>query len=101
MKPTFLFTGDTGRASFFTGGQASRSLYLDYNFQAGGIGDFSGKGSGKCVPPFHRLSENYFNREARIHFAAEAAFFGLIVLTAAVPVLESIQALFRFVYGTL
>ena len=98
MKPTLLFTGDTGRASFFTRGQASRSLQLDYNFQTGAVGNFSG--NGKSFPPFHRLSENYFNREARIHFAAEAAIFGVIVLTAAVPVIQSIQELIRLVYAT-
>lgn len=100
MKPTFQFSGTLGRASFFTGG-ASRSLQTDYNFQAGAMGEFSGSCNDKSFPSFRRISEDYFKREARTHFAAEAAFFGLIVLTAAVPVFESILGLFRLVYGTL
>ena len=98
MKPTIQITGTNGRASFFSAARAARSLQIDANFQDG---DFPGRGYGDPCPRFRRLGEEYFQREARSQFAIEAAFFGLIVLTAALPVFESIQGLVRFVYGAL
>jgi hypothetical protein len=100
MKPTFQFSGTPGRATLLASRGRARSLRTDYHFQAGS-GDFSSGGHGHPLPKFRRLSEDYFAGEARSHFAIEAAVFGLILLTAAVPVLESVQALVRFVYGAL
>lgn len=39
--------------------------------------------------------------EARSHFAIEAALFGLIVTTAALPVFEGARGLVQFVWGIL
>ncbi len=61
-------------------------------------------GGGRGQPErssFRRIGDDYFRSEARGHFAMEAAFFALIVLTAAVPVIESVAGLVRFVYGML
>ncbi len=100
MKPTFQLNGTPGRTSLLASRGRSRSLQTDYLFQEG-RGDFSSGGHGRSLPKFRRLSEDYFAGEARSQFAIEAAVFGLILLTAAVPVLESVQAIFRFVYGAL
>jgi len=99
MKPTFQFSGDIGRASFLTRELAPRSIQIDYNFQSGAVGDF-GHGHGRSFPSFHRIREDYLNGEARVHFAAEAAIFGLIVLTAAVPVYQSVRDLVRLVFAS-
>jgi hypothetical protein len=100
MKPTFQFSGGIDRASFLTGDLGPRSIQVDYNFQSGSVGDF-GRGHGRSFPSFHRIREDYLNGEARVHFAAEAAIFALIVLTAAVPVYESIRDLVQLVFASL
>ena len=97
MKPNLQFSGDIGRASFLTRELASRSIQIDYNFQSDAVGNF-GRGHGPSFPSFYRIREDYLNGEARVHFATEAAIFGLIVLTAAVPVYDSIRDLVQLVF---
>ncbi len=64
--------------------------HTDYHFQAGPFGDYSGGGRGgkKQLPSIRGISEEYFDKEARGHFATEAGFFGLIVVTVAVPLFQ-------------
>ena len=62
--------------------------------------DFGSRSHGEGSPSFRRISASYFDSgEARNHFATEAGFFGLIVLTAAVPVVKAIGGLFQFVHA--
>ena len=89
MKPTFQFPETRRR-------RAAGFPKTDYCFRAP-INDFGGRCRGEGQPSFRRISGNYFNREARSHFVTEAAFFALIVLTAAVPVVKAIGGLFEFV----
>lgn len=70
----------------------------DFQFQSGPFSDFSGRGGRNPRPSFRGISEEYFRTEARRYFAWEAAFFALIVLIAAVPVIEGLSGLVRFVY---
>ena len=70
----------------------------DYCFRPS-MKDFGGRSSGDGRPSFRRISGAYFENEARSHFATEAAFFALIVLTAAFPVLKAIGGLFQFVHA--
>ena len=46
---------------------------------------------------------DYFKNEARPNFAREAALFTVIMLTAAVPIIASVNAFFQLVrsFGTL
>ena len=52
---------------------------------------------GRCFdsrrPSIRAISQNYFKNEVRHSFATEAALFGVIVLTAAVPLIDSAAAL--------
>lgn len=73
----------------------------DFHFQAGSFGGGSGRPSGQRFPSFRGISDEYFRSEARSYFAIEAAIFGLIVLTAAVPVIEGVRGLVQFVWGIL
>lgn len=73
----------------------------DYSYQVGGFGDSSGRCRSDRYHAFRGISEDYFNREARSHFFSEAMMFGLIVVTAAVPVIEGVRGLAQFVYGIL
>jgi len=100
MKPTPQFTHRRDRRDSIESCQAAAFPGTDFNFQ-GSAGDFSGRGGGKGFPSFRGISADYFNREARHHFASEATFFALIVLTAAVPVFQAVRGLVLFVYGVL
>ncbi len=101
MKPSPHFIDrNSGRNSF--GPVRGISLpRTDHNFQAGSFGDSSGRCGGQRRPSFRGISDDYFRTEARRYFKFEAAIFGLILVTAAVPVIQGISGLVRFVYGML
>ena len=91
MKPTFHFPETRSRRSV-------RFPQTDYCFRSS-MKDFGSRSRGDGQPSFRRISAAYFDNEARSHFATEAAFFGLIVLTAAVPVVKAIGGLFQFMHA--
>ena len=103
MKPSLQFIQISRRGEVRPSTRTGSSLpKTDYQFQASSI-DFSRGGgrNGKGMPSFRGISANYFDSEARSHFAVEAVMFGIIVLTAAVPVIEGVRGLAQFVYGIL
>ena len=89
MKPTLQFPDARSR-------RAVHFPKTDYCFR-GSLNDFDSRSRGEGEPSFRRISGSYFEREARSHFATEASFFALIVLTAAVRVAKAIGGLFQFV----
>ena len=89
MKPTFQFPEARNR-------RGARFPKTDCCFRPS-MHDFGGRSRGEGQPSFRRISGAYFDTEARSHFASEAAFFVLIVLTAAVPVAKAIGGIFHFV----
>lgn len=100
MKPTFPINRTSRQRDLFVvGREGSTSPKIEYFFQPPSP-DFSGHCSGDSAS-FRSISQNYFAREARGHFASEALFFVLIAITAAIPVLQGIRALAQFVYGVL
>ena len=100
MKPTLQFIeANHRRGESQRPRKASGFPVTDCNFHVSAA-DF-GHGHDKGGRSFHGISRDYFKREARTHFAVEAVIFGLIVLTAAVPVVEGIKGLAQFVYGVL
>ena len=100
MKPTLHFTDRHCRRDSFEFVRGSLQPKTDCHFQAGRFGDGSfGRGEGKRVPSFRGISDEYFKTEARTYFKWEAAFFGLILVTAAVPVIQGISGLVRYVYA--
>jgi hypothetical protein len=101
MKPTpQINSTDTQRGSFAPRRKGFASPSIDCNFQPTAP-DFSGRCRGQGAPSFRGISRDYFEREARGHFTAEALVFGVIVISAAVPVIECIRGLFQLVYGVL
>lgn len=100
MKPTPHFFYPNNRRDSVESARGSSLPKTDFNFQAG-WGDSSGRCGGKRLPSFRRISDDYFRNEARSYFKVEAALFGLLLVTAAVPVFEGISGLIRFVYGVL
>jgi hypothetical protein len=91
MKPTFQFAETRSHR----GGCFPKT---DYCFRPS-MKDFGGRSRGDGQPSFRRISGAYFDNEARNHFASEAGFFALIVLTAAFPVAKAISGLFQFVHA--
>jgi hypothetical protein len=70
----------------------------DYSFQSPSAANMDG---GRCFgsrrPSIRAISQDYFKNEAPHSFATEAALFGVIVLTAAVPLINSASALVHLV----
>ena len=101
MKPTFqIIQNRRTHDSLVPRRQGSISPRVDYNFQST-TADFPGRCHGHGGPSFRALSNNYFENEARAHFAMEAFVFGVMFVTAAVPVIEGLRGLFQFVYRVL
>ena len=98
MKPTLPPTETKNRRdSVGTARPGVRFPKTDYQFQAGSFGEFRDGGNGKRTPSFRGISADYFGREARGHFAAEAAFFALIVVTVSVPLFQVARVLIDWV----
>ena len=103
MKPTIQFDEKSSRdLSDRESRKGPAFPKTDYSFHAASV-----NGGGRCFgsrrPSFRSISQDYFKNEAPHSFASEAAFFTVIVLTAAVPIISSVNALFHLVrsFGTL
>jgi hypothetical protein len=66
----------------------------DCNYQ---IGSMPSRGGRYRRASIRAVSNDYFKNEARSTFATEAAFFGVIVMTVAVPLFNTGLALFHLV----
>ena len=66
----------------------------DCNFQ---VGSMSGRGGRSRSASICAVSDDYFKNEARSMFATEAAFFSVIVITAAGPLISAALALVHLV----
>jgi hypothetical protein len=69
----------------------------DCNFQVGSMPSRGGRGYGSRHASIRAVSDEYFKNEARSMFATEAAFFSVIVITAAVPLINTAMALVHLV----
>lgn len=96
MKPTFQFTQTNRRHDTVATRRGVSLPKTDYCFRPPTF-DFDSRCRGEGEPSFRRISGAYFDKEARGHFASEAAFFVLIVLTAALPVAKALGGLFELV----
>jgi hypothetical protein len=102
MKPTIQFNEKSGRDHRESRG-GSTFPKTDYSLQAASLRNGGGHCFGSRRPSFRSISQDYFKNEAPHSFAGEAALFSVIVMTAAVPILNSISALVHLVraFGTL
>jgi hypothetical protein len=100
MKPTFpKIETSHRRDSQPARGGAHGLPQTDYDFRANSI-DFSGRCYGSPAPSFRRISDDYFKNEATGHFVSEAAMFCLMLVTAAVPVIEGVRVATHFLRAT-
>ncbi len=75
----------------------------DYQFQPDRNADFADRCQGGPGPSFRGISQDYFNNEARSHFISEASVFVLMLVTAAVPVIQGARGAMHILraYGVL
>jgi hypothetical protein len=98
MKPTIQFNEKSRRD--FGDRESCKGSALpktDYSFQAASVANRGGCCFGSRRPSFRAISQDYFKNEARRSFASEAALFSVIVVTAALPILNSASALVHLV----
>jgi hypothetical protein len=74
-------------------GRGSRAPKIDSSFQASSMPSRGGRSYGSRRASIRAISHDYFKNEARSMFATEAAFFSVIVMTAAVPLINGAMAL--------
>jgi len=74
-----------------------RGPKTDYGYQVGSMPGRGGRNHGRRRASIHAISREYFTNEARSTFATEAAFFSVIVMTAAVPLIYSAMAMVHLV----
>ena len=96
MKPTLHFSENSRRRDSVARRRDARFPKTDYCFRPPTT-DFGSRCRGEGNPSFRRISKAYFDTEARTHFVTEAAFFALIVMTAAWPVAKGVAGLFQFI----
>jgi hypothetical protein len=103
MKPTTQFNEKSRDFSDRESRRGSRVPQTDCSFQAASATNGGGRCFGSRRPSFRSISQDYFKNEAPHNFAGEAALFTVIVMTAAIPILNSVSALFHLVraFGTL
>jgi hypothetical protein len=96
MKPTTQFNEKSRDLSDRESRRGSTVSKTDYSFQAASVAN-GGRCFGSRRPSFRTISQDYFKNEAPQSFAGEAALFAVIVMTAAVPILNSVSALLHLV----
>lgn len=70
----------------------------DSHYQVGSMPPSrGGRGFGSRHASIRAVSNDYFKNEARSIFATEAAFFSVIVITAAVPLINTALAVLHLV----
>jgi hypothetical protein len=85
MKPTF----DSVRSTRFP--------ITDCNYQSVVLDSYRGGCAQTILPSFRSISSDYFKNEARHDFVGEATFFAMIIITAALPILQNLHALAHFI----
>ena len=98
MKPTIQFNEKSRRD--FSDRELREGSALpktDYSFKAASAVNGSSRCCGACRPSFRAISQDYFKNEEPRSFAGEAALFVVIVMTAALPILNSASALVHLV----
>ena len=70
---------------------------IDQNLQVASMPSRGGRRFGSRHASIRAVSNDYFKNEARSTFATEAAFFSVIVVTAAVPLISTATAMVHLV----
>ena len=99
MKPIFQINHRYG-SSAHTARMSRVSPRTDFDYQAATLDDIRGRPVEDCKSPFHTLSQDYFAREAHLHFATEAAVFLLLMMTTVLPLFNGANAVVELIRST-
>jgi hypothetical protein len=81
MKPTTL-----------TDKNARKFPFVDYHYQASTLGNFTGRCAKTSSKSLRDISRDYFDKESSRDFLSDAAVFGTLIATAAVPIVAGLSA---------
>ena len=80
MKPTTITSKD-----------ARKFPFVDFQYQASNLENFTGC-CAKTSKSLRDISRDYFDSEANYDFLSDAAVFGTLIATAAVPIIFGVSA---------
>jgi len=81
MKPTTI-TNKNGR----------KFPFVDYQYQASTLENFTGRCAKTSSKSLRDISRDYFDKESNYDFLSDAAVFGTLIATAAVPIVLGVNA---------
>ena len=81
MKPTNITNKD-----------ARKFPFVDYDYQASTLGNFTGCCAKTSSKSLRDISRDYFDKETNHDFLSDAAVFGTLIATAAVPIIAGASA---------
>jgi hypothetical protein len=98
MKPIAQTTDSGSDKDFSSIRQQHRFPLVECNYQTFSLDRFSGGSTGSSPGSFLNISRDYFQREARRNFLAEAAFFLIIGAILASAFIEGARAIIHFLH---
>ena len=81
MKPTTITNKD-----------ARKFPFVDYHYQASTLENFTGHCAKTSSKSLRDISRDYFDKESSHDFLSDAAVFGTLIATAAVPIVAGLSA---------
>jgi hypothetical protein len=75
-----------------TNKNARKFPFVDYHYQASTLEHFTGHCAKTSSKSLRDISRNYFDSEANYDFLSDAAVFGTLIATAAVPIIAGLNA---------
>jgi len=98
MKPTLQFNEKSRRDSSERDSRGLSALpKTDCHYHSASVASMGGRCFGSHRQSFRSISQDYFKDEARQNYVGEAILFGVIVLSAALPLLDNARALVEMV----
>jgi hypothetical protein len=92
MKPLIIKTNERHECDQRAGRDDRHFPQIEQNYQTTSLGGTCGTPAKFRGPAFYELSNKYFAEEAPRGFALDAAVFTVLILTAVLPIVNSIQA---------
>jgi len=81
MKPTIM-----------TDKNAAKFPFVDYQYQTSTLEKFTGRCAKTSSKSLRDISRDYFDGEANYDFLSDAAVFGMLIVTATVPIVLGANA---------
>ena len=92
MKPTLQFLNN----SRYEHSAVRRFPIVEFNYRPLGLGQFNTRCAERPRSSFEKISQDYFNGEARRNFVTESLLFVIIAAATVPAILDCGRALFEF-----